>query len=227
MGQQPSVGRVVHYVSHGTPIRPDGTQAYTAKCRSAEITEVEGGKVGLFVKNPTGQFTHPIDARGGACRYEAYDCAAADRGPMPNGGTWHWPGRVAVPAVEPGQTGKRPGPDVGAAVEIARVTHEANRALQVVLGDPVPSVPWDQAPEWQRQSALSGVLRAMAGDSPEQLHEGWCQIKAADGWVYGPVKDPKAKTHPCLVPYGELPVGERRKDHLFHAVVGALSRTAV
>jgi hypothetical protein len=83
--QQPSVGRAVHYVSYGSPVRPDGTQAFTSQCRAADITEVgEGGAVGLFVKNPTGVFFHSL-ADGGS----DYDEAA-----LPAGGSWHWPERV-------------------------------------------------------------------------------------------------------------------------------------
>lgn len=50
--------------------------------------------------------------------------------------------------------------------------------------------------------------------------------KIKDGWVYGDVKDPELKTHPCLVPYNELPVEQKTKDTLFinivHAVVKAI-----
>ena len=54
--QQPSVGRIVHYVSHGSPVNDDGTQAYASECRAAIVTEVgKGNKVGLCVLNPTGQ----------------------------------------------------------------------------------------------------------------------------------------------------------------------------
>jgi hypothetical protein len=38
--QIPSVGRVVHYVSHGTPVQEDGTQVFTSQCRAAVVTEV-------------------------------------------------------------------------------------------------------------------------------------------------------------------------------------------
>ncbi len=80
--QQPTVNRAVHYVSHGTPVREDGTQAFAAACRAATVTEVDGETVGLCVINPTGLFFHPL-ADGGV----VYD---EDRGP----GTWHWPERA-------------------------------------------------------------------------------------------------------------------------------------
>lgn len=71
--------------------------------------------------------------------------------------------------------------------------------------------------------AREGVEKALDGATPEDLHQSWCDFKAADGWVYGEVKDAEAKTHPCLVPYEELPEEQRIKDDLFKAVVGALS----
>ncbi|MFF4292073.1 hypothetical protein ACFY0N_00280 [Streptomyces vinaceus] len=87
-----AVGRIVHYCSHGTPVREDGTQAFTAKCRAAVITEVnaeEPLQVGLAVLNPTGLFFQPL-AEGGC--FEAPGC------PLPPGerrpGTWHWPERI-------------------------------------------------------------------------------------------------------------------------------------
>lgn len=62
---QPSIGRIVHYVAHGTPIREDGTQAFPSVCRAAIITavkdpagEAHGGIVDLVVLNPTGMFFH-------------------------------------------------------------------------------------------------------------------------------------------------------------------------
>jgi hypothetical protein len=77
---KPSIGRIVHYVSFGTPLEPDGSQAFTSACRAAIITEVgDDDTVSLCVFNPTGQFFNQnveLDADG---------CV---------GGSWHWPGRV-------------------------------------------------------------------------------------------------------------------------------------
>lgn len=107
--------------------------------------------------------------------------------------------------------------------EIAQVCHEANRALQALHGDPAPSPAWGDAPDWQRDSAVEGVEHALNGASPEELHESWCDVKRRDGWVYGPVKDADAKTHPCLVAYDLLPVEQKVKDHLFAGIVSALT----
>jgi hypothetical protein len=107
-------------------------------------------------------------------------------------------------------------------LQIARVTHEANRALQIIQGDPAPSPPWDEAPEWQRASAIDGVNNALAGATPQESHEGWLRFKEDDGWTYGEVKDEAAKTHPCLLPYDQLPADQKIKDDLFLAIVGAL-----
>ena len=107
--------------------------------------------------------------------------------------------------------------------EIARVCHEANRAWQHATGDPAPSPTWDEAPDWQRDSATDGVVQALAGADPVQLHESWCDRKRGEGWRYGPTKDPAARTHPCLVAYDQLPEEQQRKDALFAAIVAALS----
>lgn len=106
--------------------------------------------------------------------------------------------------------------------DIARVAHEANRAYQIAAGDPAPSPHWDDAPGWQRDSAIDGVAKALSGYTPEELHTSWCEHKRRDGWTYGDVKDAEAKTHPCLVPYHKLPDEQKVKDDLFSAVVNTL-----
>ena len=107
--------------------------------------------------------------------------------------------------------------------EIARMCHEVNRGVCTVLGETQPS--WEEAPEWQKESAIRGVEAIQNGlaRTPEETHNAWCRDKVADGWNYGAVKDAEAKTHPCLVPYHELPPGQRLKDVLFMTVVKALS----
>lgn len=103
----------------------------------------------------------------------------------------------------------------------AQAAHEANRAFCRAIGDQSqPS--WDDAPAWQRTSAVNGVVGVLDGNGPEQSHESWLKEKEADGWVYGTSKDPVAKTHPCMVPYDQLPPEQKVKDAIFVAVVTAV-----
>lgn len=105
--------------------------------------------------------------------------------------------------------------------DIARVCHEANRALCRALGEDQPA--WDDAPMWQKSSAIEGVKKHMlAALTPEQSHEAWMEAKLRDGWRYGEVKDADKREHPCMVPYGELPAEQRAKDHIFGSIVATI-----
>lgn len=78
----PSVGRVVHYVSYGTP----GGE-YPSVCRAAIITDAATttgpgqpvAPISLCVLNPTGLF---------------FNQAVGQDEDGKAGGTWHWPERV-------------------------------------------------------------------------------------------------------------------------------------
>ena len=111
------------------------------------------------------------------------------------------------------------------AEDIARVVHAANRELQIIQGDPVPSPPWEEAPDYQAREATAGVKEVMRNPNltAEQSHELWCDRMHADGWTYGETKDPGSKTHPTLLPFGELPTEQQLKDRLFIAIVRALA----
>jgi hypothetical protein len=107
---------------------------------------------------------------------------------------------------------------------IACVCHEVNRAYCEALGD-TSQLPWEEAPEWQRASAISGVNFHIDDPhaSPSASHDNWLAEKLRDGWTYGPVKDPETKQHPCCVPYDALPVEQRAKDYIFAAIVRAMT----
>jgi hypothetical protein len=101
---------------------------------------------------------------------------------------------------------------------IAKLCHQVNRAYCQSIGD-TSQPTWADAPQWQRDSAVNGVKYHLENDvSPQQSHENWATVKLADGWVWGEVKDPDNKTHPCIVPYNELPIEQRTKDYLFKAI---------
>lgn len=106
--------------------------------------------------------------------------------------------------------------------QIARICHEANRALQLTLHEDV-NPPWDVCTTSFKDSVRDGVMNAKDGHWPREMHEDWCQFKLNQGWTYGEKKDFGAKTHPNLVPYEELPEEQKRKDDLFVSIVRVLS----
>lgn len=76
MDQKPSVGRIVHYQSYGSP----GGE-YKSEPRAAIITGVVNDTtVHLCVLNPEGIFLNK------SCYFDGSE--------SPKGGTWHWPPRV-------------------------------------------------------------------------------------------------------------------------------------
>ncbi len=103
---------------------------------------------------------------------------------------------------------------------VARVCHEANRAYCESIGDHSQRV-WDEAEQWQRESAIRGVAYAIANPNApvSAQHDAWLADKERDGWKFGLVKDAAKKEHPCCVPYSELPAEQKFKDALFKTIV--------
>lgn len=113
-----------------------------------------------------------------------------------------------------------------AVTDIAKVAHETNRAYCATIGDHSQNK-WETAPDWQRKSAVNGVLfhlsqlRQGVTPAPSASHDSWLEEKKPEGWRYGPVKRQDLKEHPCFRPYDELPADQRMKDYLFGAIVKA------
>lgn len=105
-------------------------------------------------------------------------------------------------------------------IAIAMMCHAINAAYCQSMGDDSQPT-WDDAPDWQKQSAIANVEMHLANPdaTPEQSHESWYAQKEAEGWTYGEVKDAEKKEHPCFLPYDELPIEQKAKDYLFRATV--------
>lgn len=106
---------------------------------------------------------------------------------------------------------------------IAMVCHQTNKVWCQANGDDSQKH-WQDAEQWQRDSAIQGVEFRIANPDAghDAQHNSWMAEKVADGWVYGSIKDAEKKTHPCIVPFEQLPVFQQKKDALFCAIVDAL-----
>jgi hypothetical protein len=106
---------------------------------------------------------------------------------------------------------------------IAEVCHEANKTWCSANHD-YTQKSWNEAEQWQRESAISGVKFKLENPEAEDdaQHNAWMAEKIEQGWKFGEVKDAELKTHPCIVPFNELPLFQQKKDKLFCAIVEAL-----
>ena len=63
-----------------------------------------------------------------------------------------------------------------------------------------------------RDIKLPGELDSLIEQLAKNVHEVWAAGRVADGWTYGEERDDVKKTHPCLVPYEQLPESEKEYD---------------
>jgi hypothetical protein len=104
---------------------------------------------------------------------------------------------------------------------IAAACNSAVWFLQRSTGDQVAPTPrLEDAPPWAVESTYDSIRAVLAGVTMEQLWQHWAAAKRKAGWVHGDVKDPVAKTHPCLTAgYSQLPAREKYKDRVFLGII--------
>ena len=55
-------------------------------------------------------------------------------------------------------------------------------------------------------------LEALVEQLAENNHDHWARQRIEAGWTYGSQRDDVSKTHPDLVPYGDIPEHEKEYD---------------
>ena len=63
-------------------------------------------------------------------------------------------------------------------------------------------------------------LEMLVEQMSKNVHEVWAQTRISQGWTYGERRNDELKTHPCLIPYEELPEEEREYDR--NTAIGTL-----
>ena len=59
---------------------------------------------------------------------------------------------------------------------------------------------------------LPEELEQLVEQMSKNVHEVWAESRLLQGWTYGEQRNDELKTHPCLVPYEELPEEEKEYD---------------
>lgn len=102
--------------------------------------------------------------------------------------------------------------------ETARIIYEATRLEAEWSERPIVPEKWENRTNDFRKQFVDTVKRYMNADilpSPEEAHNSWMEAYIKMGWKYGEKHSVEEKTHPDLVPYNELPKGEKDKDAIF------------
>ena len=55
-------------------------------------------------------------------------------------------------------------------------------------------------------------LEELVEQMSKNVHEVWAETRIRQGWTYGEQRNDELKTHPCLIPYEELPEEEKEYD---------------
>ena len=59
---------------------------------------------------------------------------------------------------------------------------------------------------------LPKELEQLVEKMSKNVHEVWAETRIKQGWKYGEQRNDELKTHPCLIPYEELPEEEKEYD---------------
>jgi RyR domain len=106
-------------------------------------------------------------------------------------------------------------------VRRAIFVYEAARLQAIAMEAPVVPEPWPEREELFRTQFID-VVEMMCGPDrktdPAELHDDWVKAYEKMGWIYGPERDPVAKTHPDMVAFYRLGPKEQSKDAVFIAL---------
>lgn len=110
---------------------------------------------------------------------------------------------------------------IGINTRRAVFVYEAARLAAIAAGAPIIPEQWpERDPKFQAN--MEAVVAQQCGQdrksNSEELHNDWVRAYEAMGWVYGPERDVRLKTHPDMVSYDELGQLERDKDDVFVAL---------
>ena len=108
--------------------------------------------------------------------------------------------------------------------DVARIVHSVVREYNILHNIPGDNFTWYRMSPDYRISIEESVKREMENPakSPAESHEKWLKARIDDDWVWGPHKSQEMKTHPCIVPYDELPPVQKFKDTIFSKMVALL-----
>ena len=71
-----------------------------------------------------------------------------------------------------------------------------------------------------KEVKLPAELEELVEQMSKNVHEVWAETRIKQGWTYGKERNDELKTHPCLIPYENLPEEEKEYDR--NTAIGTL-----
>ena len=100
----------------------------------------------------------------------------------------------------------------------AMFTYEVARMQAAAMNAPIIPEPWYER-ELEFRSQMIHLVTSYCDlevlPTPKEAHDSWWEAYKLLGWVYGPVRDKVAKTHPDMVEFEDLSYEEQIKDAVF------------
>ena len=99
--------------------------------------------------------------------------------------------------------------------------YEVARMQAFAVGAPVVPEAWSRRDDDFKEQFIDVIEMMMGPDrktDPEELHNDWWVKYREMGWTFAPERNVEKKTHPDMVPYGELALLEQIKDAVFVAL---------
>ena len=84
--------------------------------------------------------------------------------------------------------------------------------LSIKKGERMKQVKYTPQPIDTTAVKLPKELELLVEQMSKNVHEVWAETRIQQGWKYGEQRNDELKTHPCLVPYEELPEEEKEYD---------------
>ena len=89
--------------------------------------------------------------------------------------------------------------------------------IRVMLGEPpIDTANFTPADQERRIKAMKECASRTKTD--QERHDDWVRQHVEDGWIYGAEFNSRAKMHPNLVPWEELPAAVKSKARIFDLV---------
>lgn len=108
--------------------------------------------------------------------------------------------------------------------QIAQLCHESGRLFSKIIGAEAPP-DWESLTPDEKAEIIALVdYRIENTNAPfSAQHAKWKDNKIAAGWKFGKIFNEDKKTHPCIIPYDELPINTRRADAIAVAIINAMT----